>query len=244
MSEQFDVRWEGELPAPPAQVWDAVTKHAAGWLWEIRYEPRVGGAEQGLTVKGGLVTAWDPHQHFATRAQDGDAHNELDYRLEPRPGGTYLRYRHLGVAGSPAEVDACEQHTAFYYHSLGEYLRHFAGRDAAYFTVDAPEVSAHNGLATLRTALGLPDNTAVGDEVRLTPAGLPPVEGVVDYATGPFLGIRTDDALYRLYGRDAWGWPAGVGVHLFAQNADAHGAKKAWDQWLTDTFTTTEAGTR
>jgi hypothetical protein len=44
MAKEFEVRWEGELPAAPQQVWDAVTLHADGWLWKIEYEPWVGAA--------------------------------------------------------------------------------------------------------------------------------------------------------------------------------------------------------
>lgn len=30
MVKQFEVRWEGELPARPQDVWDAITAHADG----------------------------------------------------------------------------------------------------------------------------------------------------------------------------------------------------------------------
>ena len=56
--------------------------------------------------------------------------------------------------------------------------------------------------------------------MRLTPAGIEPIDGVVDYATDAFLGVRSADALYRVYGRDAWGWPVGVAHHLFADGVD------------------------
>src|SRR3954462_3737766 len=44
MGERFEVTWEGELPASPRSVWEAFTEHTGGWLWEISYEPRRGGA--------------------------------------------------------------------------------------------------------------------------------------------------------------------------------------------------------
>lgn len=238
MAEEFEVRWEGRLPAAPGTVWDAITVHTAGWLWKIAYEPRAGGAERGLTAGGGTVTAWDPPRHFATRATDGTGFNELDYLLDPSGDGTYLRYRHRGVLGGDydVELDACRRHTAFYYHSLVEYVRHFAGRAAAYVSADAPETSARGGFAALRRALGVADDVAVGDRVRLTLQGLEPIAGVVDYATETFLGVRTDDALYRFYGRDAWGWPVGVAHHLFSGEADEAAAEKAWRGWLEGVF--------
>ena len=239
---EFEVRWDGELAGTPDQVWDAVTAHTAGWLWHIDYEPRAGGRETGLNEGGGTVTAWEPPRHFANRSTDGG--NALDYVLKPTTGGTHLVYRHRGVltGNHEVELDACRQHTAFYYHSLGEYVRHFAGRDATYVTADAPEESADGGSARVREALGCPADVAVGDHVRLTPAGLDPIQGVVDYLTPAFLGVRTPDALYRFYGRDAWGWPVGVAHHRFGGGADAAATTAAWQSWLTGLFTATRSG--
>jgi hypothetical protein len=138
------------------------------------------------------------------------------------------------------ELDACRRHTAFYYHSLGEYLGHFRGRDATYISVDAPAASADGGFALVRAALAIPDDADVGDEVTLTPAGLEPIEAVVDYATPVFLGVRSADALYRFYGRDAWGWPVGAAHHLFGARVDKDAAQRAWDRWLQSLFTTAE----
>jgi hypothetical protein len=239
MGQRFEVEWEGELSASPQEVWEAFTLHTTGWCWKIEYEPWVGGAERGLTPGGGLVTVWDPPRHFATRARgEGDGFNELDYRLEPKGTSTYLRFRHIGVFGEDYDrlLESCRQHTAFYYHSLGEYLRHFGGRDAVYVRAQAPDQSADGGFSVLRAALGAGEDTAVGDRVRLTPAGLEPIEGVVDYATPHFLGLRSQDALYRFYGRDAWGMPVGLAHHLFANSAEETADTRAWSAWLDDVF--------
>jgi hypothetical protein len=236
MTRDFEVSWEGELPAPPEVVWDGFTKHCDGWLWRVEYEPRVGGSERGLSPQGGTVAVWDPPRHFRTRATDGSTVNQLDYRLDPRGSGTYLRYAHTGglsVDDYDVQLDACRQHTAFYYHSLGEYVRHFPGRPAAYVSVDAPAASAAPGaFAAVRQALGVPDDVGVGDAVRLTPAGIDPIDGTVDYVTDVFLGVRSADALYRVYGRDVWGWPVGVAHHLFAPGVDQTAAARAWGAWL------------
>jgi hypothetical protein len=61
---------------------------------------------------------------------------------------------------------------------------------------------------------------------------------VVDYSTPAFLGVRSDDALYRFYGRDAWGWPVGVGHHLFAAGTDRETTERAWSAWLAGVFAT------
>jgi len=242
MVKQFEVRWEGELPASPQAVWDAITQHADGYLWNIEYEPWVGGAERGLTANGGTVTAWDPARHFATRTRPGterDGLNELDYRLEPLGSVTYTRYVHR--AAVPADeydrqLDACRRHTTFYHHSLGQYACYFAGREPVHVSVEAPESSAHGGFIRLRRALGVPDDVVAGDPVRLTPAGLEPIDGVVDYATDTFLGVRSADALYRLYGRDTWDWPVGVAHHLFADGVDQAASERAWGDWVAGVF--------
>lgn len=240
MAREFEVSWEGELGAEPERVWDAFTVRTAGWLWPIEYEPWVGGAERG--VAGGTVTVWDPPRHFTTYAEQGEGRfNQLDCQLEARGEGTYLRFVQRAAIDEEnydQELDACRRHTAFYYHSLREYVKHFSGRDAAYFSVDGPESSAQGGFGVLRKALGVPEGVAVGDRVRLTPAGMAPIDGVVDYATGPFLGVRGADALYRFYGRDEWGWPVGVAHHLFAADADGPASEKVWREWINDVFTT------
>ena len=66
---------------------------------------------------------------------------------------------------------------------------------------------------------------------RLTPEGLDPIEGEVDYRSPDILGIRADDALYRfICGFDG---SVGVGHHLYADDVDAKEAEGAWQAWLT-----------
>jgi len=234
MHRPFTVEWEGVLTGTPEQVWSAVTEHAAAWIWDIDYEPRVGGAERGLTGSGGTVTAWDPPRHFRTRAERPDGwHNQLDYHLEPHARGTLLRYVHQTVADAEDHDrihEECVEHTAFYLHSLGEYVRRFAGRDATYVGVDADGTSAG-----VRARLGLPAGARVGDAVRLAPAGLPAIEGTIDYLTPMFLGVRGDDLLFRVYGRDAWNDPLTIGLHLFGEAVDGPGVERAWTQWMNPT---------
>jgi hypothetical protein len=241
MPKQFEVRWDGDLAGKPAEVWDAFTIHTDGWIWKIRYEPWVGGAEAGLTPAGGTVTRWEPARHFTTRAEgDGESFNQLDYRLEPSGDGTHLSFTHTGFFADDdydRQLDACQRHTRLYYHSLTEYMRHFAGRDAVYIAASAPGASANEGFTVLRSALGVPEHAAVGDDVRLKPAGMDPVSGVVDYATDPFLGIRTPGALYRFFGRDTWAMPVGVAIHLYADSIDETAARQAWDQYLSSIYT-------
>ena len=70
--------------------------------------------------------------------------------------------------------------------------------------------------------------------------GLPAIDATIDYLTPAFLGVRTTDALIRVYGRDLWGWPVGVAMHLFADDADGPTTTKAWSTWLDGLFTVEE----
>lgn len=229
----FELVWDGVIAGTPEQVWDGFTRHAAGWLWEISYEPRVGGAERGLSSAGGLVTAWEPARRFVTRAETPDGWwNELEYRLEPHPAGTHVRYRHSTVFADDeyaVQDAACRAHTALYLHSLGEYVRSFAGRKPVHVEAHGP---AGLTIAAVRAALGVPASAAAGDRVRLVVPGLDPIEGVIDWSSPEFLGVRTTDALLRVYGRDAWGWPVGISLHHFGGGVDAAAEGEALRVWL------------
>ena len=129
-----------------------------------------------------------------------------------------------------SQFDAASLHTDFYLHSLGEYLRHFAGRPVVYVAANGtPESSAPDALGRLADALSA---GAVGSVAALDVPGFREEEGVVDYRTDHFLGIRTSNSLLRFYARGAWGGPLSVGHHLFAENADAAEATTAWQGFL------------
>ncbi len=166
--------------------------------------------------------------------------NTLSYTVDGRADGTAgLR---MGIhwvqegeadAGWDTRADAAEKHVDFYQHSLEQYLRYFAGRPAVYVRAARSEAPADAGaFAALRGRLGLPEDAAAGDTVRLAPEGVDPLDAVVDYLTPDFIGLRTADGLYRFYNGSAWNWPIWLGHHLFAADADEEAAGKAWNAWL------------
>ena len=75
------------------------------------------------------------------------------------------------------------------------------------FEVALEEGHAAALLRSIASGLGLAPSVTQGDRVRLTPEGLPPIEGVADYVAATFLGVRTEDALYRFHGRASLGMP-------------------------------------
>jgi uncharacterized protein YndB with AHSA1/START domain len=221
MAREFEIVREHDIDAPAEEVWDAITDGNGGWLWPMEYEPRVGGA----AAFGGRVVAWDPPRHLSGRMEGPDGwFNQVEEVLTPLEGGrTHLRYVHSGVFVDDwdNQYDGAGAHTDFYLHTLSEYIAHFSRRPVVYSSTDAPAASnTPDGFARLRDALDL--------------TSLPgsPAEVVVDYDTEHFLGLRTETALVRFFGRNAWGAPVGVAVHDFAPGADAEATTAAWDGWL------------
>jgi uncharacterized protein YndB with AHSA1/START domain len=240
MSREFEIRREVELPATPEEVWEAVATGAgtAAWLFpQGEIEPREGGR----TADGSTVTSWDPPKHFGVRYEGEDGFfNALEFVIEGRGGATtLLRYMHSGVITDDwdNQYDAASQHTDFYLHTLGQYLEHFNGRPVTYIGdvpggVNGPESSSRPGsFAAVRRALGV-DGAAAGDRVSVDLDGVGSLDGVVDYAEGNFVGIRTADGLYRFFGRDAFGMPVGLQVHLFVDGADKDAIQARWQAWL------------
>ncbi|MFD9075707.1 SRPBCC family protein [Streptomyces lasiicapitis] len=237
--KEFEIVREFEVGSSQQEVWDAFTTGTGGWLWPMEYEPREGGAGPF----GGVVTVWDPPRRLAVRSDDPDALpprqslNRLVHEIEPRDGGRrcWVRYAHSGTftADWAIQYEAAARHTDFHLHTLREYLTYFAGRPASFIALEAPAASATpDGFAKLARELGLPVDAWEGARVRLSAAGAE-LDAVVDFRTPHFIGLRTDDALHRFFGRNHFGGPVGVTLHDFAPQADAKGTEIAWHDWLT-----------
>jgi hypothetical protein len=235
MPREFDLSREVILPADPEAVWTAVatSEGNAAWLFPTEIDPHDASTK-----------TWDPPSHFSTRVERKDWYNALEFVIEAREGGTsLLRYAHSGIFVDDwdTQYDAAQRHTDFYLHTLSEYLEHFAGRPVTYIGdvpggIQGPSASAApDGFERLAQALGLADR-AEGDSVRLTPDGLEPIEGVIDYRRPIFIGVRTGDALYRFFGRNAFGMPVGMSIHMFGDRVDADEVTRDWRNWLAATL--------
>ena len=241
MGKEFEISREVELPGSPDAVFEAVSTGDgnASWLFPAEIEPREGGA----TSDGGRVLAHDPPHRFTVRAEGPDGwFNQLDFVIEAHGNGAILRYVHSGVfdeAGWDDQYDAVNAHTDFYLHTLGEYLAHFSPRTATYVGsgpggISGPETSmTPDAFVKLQRALGVPENAGTGDSVRLAHDD---VDGVIDYKSDHFLGIRTDDALYRFFGRNAFGGPVGMTIHHFGNGVDPDAVGRSWEEWLAQTY--------
>ncbi|WP_142212573.1 SRPBCC domain-containing protein [Streptomyces sp. SLBN-118] len=166
--------------------------------------------------------------------------NQLDHVIEPSAGGgSWVRYVHSGIFVDDwdYQYDGASKHTDFYLHTLRQCLKHFAGRPVSFTTLDAPAASnTPDGLEVVSRGLGLPDDAAEGATVRVEVPGAGEVDAVLDYRNPYFVGLRTDEAMYRVFGRNHFGVPVGVSVHDFARGADAAKNEEAWRAWLTGLF--------
>ncbi|MEU7815506.1 SRPBCC domain-containing protein [Pseudonocardia sp. NPDC049154] len=215
MSRPFEIRREVVLPASPEEVWRAIATPEGQAGWFMTSDPEEAGAEIEEDAPNRLV------QRFGTQA--------IEYLVEARDGSsTVLRFVHSGIAEDDWG-DEFETMTGFgwdlYLFTLGEYLRHFPGRPAAYVEAEAPNTP--EAWKRILAALGDP---AEGDIVEILGAS-----GVVDKRTDHYLGIRTSDALIRFHERSLIGMPVAVGDHDYTPGLDVGARTAEWTRWFADT---------
>jgi len=139
-----------------------------------------------------------------------------------------LRFVHSGILGDgwgDEYLDQTSKGWDMYLFTMAEYVKYFAGKHGTFVfaQLPAPKEGVDNWPVLVK-ALGIPEDAQVGDEVAMEPFG---VTGVVDYVVHHdlhnFLGVRSQDGLYRFHGTTA------VGHHLFG---DATGQAEAWQAFL------------
>ena len=251
MAHPFEIAKDLEVEASPQRVWEAIATGPGQDSWFMgrsEIEPREGGAARwsiGDFTMESTVTAWDPPTHFVFRmheAPDG-AYHQFDYRIDPREGGhTAVRYVHSGMLSGDweAEYEAMSEGDPMYLHKLVQYLTYFPGRFAKGVDVQGPQVADRERvMAAYRRGLGLGGTVVEGDKVQLTPEGLAPIDGVVDYVSPHFLGVRSEDALYRFI--HGFQGTTMVGHHLFGDGVNQAEAERSWQAWLGSLFDGTNA---
>jgi uncharacterized protein YndB with AHSA1/START domain len=247
MAHPFKVEKEIELDATPEEVWEAITTGPGLDCWFMgrnEVEPGVGGKVRMTLPAWSLestVTVWDPPKRFVTETPEGEDGRLMafEYLIEGREGGsTILRFVHSGFLPGDdweTEYEALKQGNPMYLHKLAQYLKYFRGRTATPIDAYGLQVAdREQAWDVFRRGLGLTGPVAEGDQVRLTPERLPAIEGVVDYETPDFLGVRTSDGLYRfIYGL---GGTVVLGHHIFSADVDQKETEQAWQSWLTRLF--------
>lgn len=245
MAEPFEVRKEVEIDATPAEVWEAISTGPGVDAWFMGrndIEPREGGAVR-MTLPGwslrSTVTAWDPPNRFVHRTEEGEDGRLMvfEYLVEGREGGsTVIRFVHSGFLPGDdweTEYDALKSGDPMYLHTLAQYLRYFRGRIATPVSAWGPQVDRDRALTVFKDALELTGAVAEGDEVRSSPAGLPPIEGVVDFVSQDTIGVRTNDAICRFI--HGLGGTVVLGHHIFSE-VNQQEVEHAWQSWLDRSF--------
>jgi hypothetical protein len=157
--------------------------------------------------------------------------------IQPRDGGhAWVRFVHSGfLAGDDweDEYDALQTGDPAFIQKLAQVLRHFKGRRAVPIFVVGPQIAAADAPSAFARALGLATPVFKGAPVRVSVDGLPTVEGVIDYVSRDFLGVLSDDALYRfVHGLGG----ATVLEHHFFTDVDGERMETAWSDWLQRAF--------
>jgi uncharacterized protein YndB with AHSA1/START domain len=241
MGHAWEQRDEAVVAASVDEVWAAIATGPGIDSWFMgrnQVDPGPAGSvttDVGGFVSTGAVTKWDPPNHFAYRSDEGgERFVAFEYLIEGRDhGSTVLRMVSSGFLPGDdweAEFEAMTVGGAMYFGTLIAYLDHFAGRFATSINVTGPPVTDWPAAwAALRAGLGLGDQPAVGDPVRVTVPGVPHLDGVVDFVNSDAVGIRTADGLYRFI--KGYIGSFFLGLHLFAET-DENQTSQAWQSWL------------
>jgi uncharacterized protein YndB with AHSA1/START domain len=164
--------------------------------------------------EGAPITTWDPPHRLVVRME--------------APDGTFNALDYL--------------------HTLGQYLEHFNGRAVTYVGqpsagIEGPAAAGTpDAMDRLRAALGIADDAAVGDAVHADLGGAGALDGVIDYLTPEFIGVRDDDGLWRFFGRNHYGGVVGMSAHVFRDDVDAAAAEAALKAWLDSVYVSAHAG--
>jgi uncharacterized protein YndB with AHSA1/START domain len=235
MGKPFEIRKEIPLTATPEQLWEAIATGPGLTAWFMPME---------VDPDSSMVTSWEPGRRLAIRTPSGPdgSFQAFDYRIETgRSGGTtLLRFVHNGFTGDDWG-DGFDVMTSsgwdMYFHTLHQYLTHFARRPAVYLEAEAPSASAKpEAWPRLVAALGLTDPVEVGAAVRFDLPGVGSVEAVVDYVMPTFVGLRAPLALIRFHGRALMGMPVAVSQHTYVTTFDVASAQRGWEAWLAGVF--------
>jgi len=189
-SGRRSVQVEVEVPGTPEEVWRAIATGpgVSSWFVPTTIEEREGGAVTATFGPGmetsAAITAWEPPHRFAAESSMGPSAPPLatEWIVEARDGGTcVVRVVHSLFAGTDdwdKQLEGTESGWPGFFHILRLYLTHFSGRPCSAFRVTAISTESLDKVwDTLTGSLGLA-HAAAGQPLS-TPAGVPPLAGVV-----------------------------------------------------------------
>jgi uncharacterized protein YndB with AHSA1/START domain len=246
MGKPFDITQTIEVDATAEEAWDAIATGPGMDSWFMgrnTVEPREGGTTTfsvGDFTQTSTVTTWEPPTRFGFSSEQGavGVFHRFDYQVSEHPGGgVSIRYEHSGMLGDDweAEYEAMQEGDPAYLFKLHQYLTYFTGRHGTSVEVVGPVVEdRERAMAIYRRELGLADDVQADAPVKAELDGVGTIEGLVDFLSPSFIGVRTSDAILRfIWSFDGRSY---IGHHLFADGVNRDAAERAWSDWLTRTF--------
>jgi uncharacterized protein YndB with AHSA1/START domain len=236
VGHEFEIPLESSVEATPGEVWEAITTGPGIDSWFMGRNDVAGGVVRtafgGYDMPESKVVAEEPLKRFTHTSDTTEDGRFVAYEflIEGRGhGSTLVRMVTSGFLPGDDwenEYEAMSTGLAMFFATLVEYLTHFRGRTARPVTEFGPPVSDWpRAWELLYDALGGPP--APGDTIRISPPGLPPIEGVVYFRNAQTVGVRTGDALYRF----CQGF-AGTMTTMHLLFGDTPDQGPAWRAWL------------
>jgi uncharacterized protein YndB with AHSA1/START domain len=247
VTERRSMEVHAEVPGTPEQVWEAIATGPGitAWFVPTQLDPREGG-DVAFDFGAGLestakITGWEPPHRLAYDEQWPVGTGEratlaTEFLVEAQAGGTCIvrAVSTFSTAGFDDEFAGMAEGWAAMFDNLRVYLTHFAGQaPSSVLATSATDKTKEEAWAGMLAALGL-DGARVGERVA-TPAGAPPLAGVLERRRDGDLLIRTDDALATLA---AYTWDGrtitAIRAARFGPGAEAAAAvdSEAWKEWL------------
>ena len=253
-------RWvqvEVEVPGTPEEVWQAIATGPgiSSWFVPTVFEER-DGTPVAVTMKFGpgmepraAVTAWDPPRTFGAQGEGWGGSPAIadQWTVEAREGGTCIvRVVHSLFASTDDwdnQLEGTESGWPGFFRILRIYLTHFRGQRSAMMQWNAPaDGTAAEAWETLTGALGL---AGVGAGQRwTTPAGVPPLGGVVEHVTqkpyNALLRLDTPAPGTAALGAVTFGGQVMVTLnfYFYGDQASATVARETppWQAWIDERF--------
>lgn len=248
--QERSIEVEVEVPGTPEQVWRAIATGpgVSSWFVPHTIEERAGGASTASFGPGvevpGRVAAWEPpHRFLMDGGDDGGEGLAFEWLVEARDGGTCI-VRLVNTGFGTGEhwdemYDGMTEGWPMFLQNLALHLEHFAGDSAvpmipgAIWALPRPA-----GWTALTAALGLVAEVAVGDRVKVSADGAPPLAGTVAAATPWRLSLVVDEPLpgTGIITAERRGDQSAVSVWAYLYGAEAeavvadHGPR--WQAWL------------
>ena len=249
--ESRSIELEIEVPGTPEEVWRAIATGPGITSWYVPHtvDEQEGGSASARFGSGpemevpGRVAAWDPPHRVVFDGGEGVGGLAFEWLVEARDGGTCIvRLVNSGFGGGGEwddHYDAMTEGWKMFMGNLLLHLTHFSGQSASVALPGATRPgSGEAAWTSLRTALGIPGGTAVGDRIDVSATDAPSLGGIVAEVTPTRVTVVVDDPApgTALITAEEMGDVAQLSVWSYLYGADGEAAVKRdeprWQTWL------------